>query len=115
MSMPRLIMFALVLAVNGDNLLDTFVIGGNGKGHGVIFLIGTQSAGRNNKNFIGDRGLGNMELAAPDNDSVAFLLHDAHVHVRDPSAGWAASCAHPSYPSGRSFRRGLPSGSVRAI
>ena len=74
-------MFALILAVDGDNLLDPFVIGGNGKSHCVIFLVGSQGAGRNHNNLIGDRSLGNVELAAPDNDSIAFLLHDAYVHV----------------------------------
>jgi len=74
--------FALVLVVNGNDLLDPFIIGRNRKGHSVIFFIGTQGAGGHYHDFIRDRRLGDVEFATPDNNAVAFLLDDVDVHVR---------------------------------
>lgn len=47
-------MLPLVLAVDGDDLLDTFVVGGDGEGHGIVLLVRTQGAGGHHEDFVGD-------------------------------------------------------------
>ncbi len=68
--------------VDGDDLLQPVPVARNGEGHGVILVLGAQGPGRDHQDLVGHGGLGDVHLAAVDDDPVLEPLLDPHIGAR---------------------------------
>ena len=63
------------------NKMNPFPIARDGKSHSPVPLLLGQEPGGNNNDLISIGGYGVMGFCPPDNDTIAFLLHNPEIEV----------------------------------
>ncbi len=61
---------------------DPLGVAGNGEGHGVGLVVGSQGRGRHHEALMGQRGAGLLELGTVDDDPVGVSFDNPHVQIR---------------------------------